>query len=782
MIEIGDLLNDRWIVKQSFARGNGRNFLFYLVQDDQLRQRKALLKTVRKTDLPTIDLYEWRCQALKNEQQRLATLVSPTMPEPFDAFDLPTGEPALVYSLIGNARGNYVLRDWLQRWGFLDNRWNRRQIDKIAQFMYSLARYTEEMWRAGFVHGNLNPDHLYYLRDGVIRVTGATALCRHTDGQIAPGEPGLRNLTIGYQHPEHHRRASGDSQAPLNAARVRWNSYAALALDLIWGRDIRLECARRGQSCILLNGAIEKQLREDFPALRRDRFKNDNPDLHKALEDLFSLLKDCLKWGNKDLPEDTYERFLEVWDRLDRPDFSEELKIHQKEIEFRNEHNWSDRLFRTENRVPPVRENEESEFLVCDYEAPTVSGDSEGKGWRSGRYRVVDLSHPPRRRDELRHLYLRTFPDQGHYFLPGDIVPGVVRIPPKGKPRVDPAPWTRSNPRSVPKAGKRMRALSLGWRLTSLGGKGVVPLALVELEGSLRTYRVRQREGEHWIVCPLAGAFFNAEFLEGDGRHFGVVVDHPPDMKVLIGQHFFPRVMDQDDQGGIYFLLPVGEEHFVSCRLPLGDCPDPDKIRLGKKVPILVESVKDGRIVTRWDFAEGGANPEKDREYPGVIVRRRTGDTEIEVRFGPEQQWRGVINLQASSFPWGTPFRHWEPNQPVAVEVIKPRVRAGVPEYLVRYLDPRPSPPQVENVLREDMDCEATVLSALPSTRGVRVLLATGEGDARIEVEGLIAYGLVKSELRNLEEAYPEGTTVMVTVREIRSAQRQILLKRQYQT
>src|SRR5207253_516730 len=131
--------------------------------------RHALLKTVRTIGLPPQRLLERRRLSLEAERDRLSRLTLATLPEPLDAFTLPNGEPALVCALFGEARGNFLLREKIQRWGFIQSAQGERyrQLDKIAEYMLDVTRFTEELWRAGFVHANLCPDHLYYLRDGV---------------------------------------------------------------------------------------------------------------------------------------------------------------------------------------------------------------------------------------------------------------------------------------------------------------------------------------------------------------------------------------------------------------------------------------------------------------------------------------------------------------------------------------------------------------------------------------------------------------------------------------
>src|SRR5262245_28924389 len=63
-IDLGISLNERWTVETPFRWGNCRNFTFFVVHDEEVRGRYALLKTVRKTDMPSDDLYRWRRRAL----------------------------------------------------------------------------------------------------------------------------------------------------------------------------------------------------------------------------------------------------------------------------------------------------------------------------------------------------------------------------------------------------------------------------------------------------------------------------------------------------------------------------------------------------------------------------------------------------------------------------------------------------------------------------------------------------------------------------------------------
>ena len=70
------------------------------------------------------------------------------MPEPLDFFELPDGEPALVYALVGQGSASYLLRDKVQRWGYIDGR-QQRQINDIARYLSDGIIGAIDVWLNG---------------------------------------------------------------------------------------------------------------------------------------------------------------------------------------------------------------------------------------------------------------------------------------------------------------------------------------------------------------------------------------------------------------------------------------------------------------------------------------------------------------------------------------------------------------------------------------------------------------------------------------------------------
>jgi hypothetical protein len=559
---------------------------------------------------------------------------------------------------------------------------------------------------------------------------------------------------------------------------VRWNSYAVLALDLLWGRDIREFCAEQGYASAELNQVLDERLCEDFISFRHHCFSaaSEQPRLRIALRELYELIKTCLNWRLGEMDGDFYEGFVNAWGKLDQPSFHEYLPINHEEGRFRKENGWENEFYRP-GAPAPSYDGEESEFLICDYEE-TLERQTANGPRRLGRYKVVNLAHPARRRSELRKLNLDTLPVRGNYFLPGDIVPGVVRQAANGLARVEPADWTKPDPRYRPEIGQRMRALSLGRRWASFGPNVPTPLALVEIDGALRTFRIRPPLSQRWTIYPSPGHFFVAEFLE-DGQHgFGVVPDRLPDPVQLLGQQFF-RPVREVEQGRVFFDLPLGTGYFVSCMLPLEMCPV-EQIQPGEIIPVRVDRIESGSILTRWDQRLAIEQAAVGARYSGTFVRRKAGDNQVEVQFGQRQQFVGVIEARNPAFPWGVPFRSWQPGRPLNVEVIGERSEGTRLSYHLHYLDDRPAPRPVDQVFRPGEIRQGTVLSC-SDAKGVYVLLGDGEGDGLIQAEGLIPYSsLLKREQSDLRGSYPKGTSVQVVVREVDPARRQLILARHY--
>lgn len=437
MIDLHDTLGDRWSVTKPLLYGNSRNFICYQVVDRAVPNRLAVLKTVRKSDLPSERLYDWRRRALLAEIKRLGKLTSRFLPEPVDAGyegNWEGGEPFVVYSLIGQAPGNNLLRELLQLNGLIGPSKEAgrvvRQIARIARFMLKIQSFTEELWEAGFVHGNLNPDHIYHLRDGIPRVTGLSAICARDGNQIRPDEPGLRNTTIGYQSPEHYefvhalerKDVSPDHLPALDAHRVRWSTYAALAFDLIWGRDLREYCIKRGRPSIEFDAELKQTVAQDFPNF----FRAGDP-VREHLDGLWKLLGNCLNPGEHP-PSDVGQAFRMIWQDLDIPKANRALPVADGELAWRKERHWQWEHWRPGFvRFPPAVEGEESEYIIETAEECGNHGSSEDGGQRPhGHYCARQLDAPARRRSEMWPCYLTTHPPQRHYFLPGDIVVGRV--------------------------------------------------------------------------------------------------------------------------------------------------------------------------------------------------------------------------------------------------------------------------------------------------------------------------------------------------------------------
>jgi hypothetical protein len=741
-----------------FEHGNCHNFLFYVVADEQVPGRRALLETIRKLDAPADELYRWRRRALRTVIEYTGRLLHPAMPEPLDTFDLPDGEPALVYNLIGQDRSSLLLRDKLQIYGFIDTNerdedsgW--RLIDQIARYMKQLAVFTQELWDQGFVHACLHPDHLYILRDQVLRVTGCSAVCKRDGGVIRSTEAGLRNLRVGYQSIEHHQHVANNRIEPLDAQRVRWTSYAALVLELLWGRDVGEYCLQRGHTSVMLTRDTRDALWDDCKSLMHTIEKGQGV-LHRALLNLFTLLEKMLNWS-MELPADLYPTLLELWDELDNSEFNRQLWIQREEFARRKQtpRHWSHR-----------RPGDEPEVLVTSYEEGCEVQTREGRNLDVNRYRARDLRHPAKGRGEG---YLQTV-FSSLLFLPGDQVPAIYKHfdPEAHRPVLFPSDW--AGYRTQVQLGETMRALSLGRRTrATVDTHRSDPWARVEIDGALLAFPIKPRtEEEKFIIYPRAGRFFQAEF-RGDGV---LPIGNVPDIDVLAGQSVTVPVRHIHHDLA-FFDLPLGPDHLVTIVLPRARWRT-DQMFPGKEVPLRIQGFDRGTVLLDWDQASDADLASVGEVYQGRFLRL-SGHRVAVVGFGEGLRLQGFLHEER--MPWGLPYRSWADGDAVSVRVDKVlKTRQGA-RYDLGYVGPSPAR-RVEEVFRPRMVCQGVIEAH--SDRGVFVLLAEGSGPNRIEAVGLIRPSqMLRQERQSPEVYYPKHQPLRVAVREVHPEQREILLE-----
>jgi hypothetical protein len=790
MINVGDTLaDDRWEVVAPFLAGNGRNFSYFVVEDRAVGNRAALLKAVRKTDLPSEPLYQWRCEALRAEIGVASKLTCPFVPEPLDAEDGEKADPYVVYSLIGQAEKNYLLREKLQLYGFItrprgpgkdnkDEGW--RSIETLARYLHDLLKATDELWDAGFVHTNLNPDHLFMLRDDVLRVTGMSAVVPFANGKVSPTAPGLRNLSMGYQSAAQFKVAQTAAKTPaaladaepLSAEVLRWHTYAALTLDLVWGRDLREYCARNGFSYIHSNDALQNEVRRDFPSFFRTEPKTKKQeerwyDMQPYRDQLWEAIVEILNMRGK-LPANLGPRFHKIWGELAKSEYVSLFPIHSDETKWREERNWTRGKFHP-GRFAPAEDRAVDEYIVVSAEEWQERKDAKNeKNTKiSARYRVVNASHPARSRLDMQKIFLKTVPSRHHYFLPGDIIPGVSQVGernlPNGRtnPRIDiyTADWM--DPEQAPRkpvVGQRMRALSIGRRFTTLE-RSLTPLpwATIEMDGNLQTYPIRPATvDQNYTVFPAPGRFFNAEFKENPRWGFGVVPIEAPSLSHLLNREQVVVVRDVSDKG-LWFDLRVNDDYLVTCMLPTADWRG--EVERGGEIPIRVDSVTANTIRTVWDMkraAKASPGQEFDARVDGVNQDR----TRVWVRFGREQ-YNGLLNTElAGVIPWGVPVGDWERGTPLRV-----RVRAvldGGRSYGLELAAQKL--PKVDEVLRVGEQYAARV-----SGHGGKVVFVEMSDAERVVrvVARIRSQHLTMAQKRDLAESFPIGQELKVKIEDI---------------
>jgi hypothetical protein len=545
-------------------------------------------------------------------------------------------------------------------------------------------------------------------------------------------------MCIGHQSQEHHRHADGLSTGDLDAARVRWHTYAVLCLDLLWGRDVREFCRRHGYGSVEYRSEMRDELALDFPALIT-RLEQDEGPLHEALLHLDELLRLCLSGRGEDLPADLCRRFRQVWDDLDNESFKDGLPIHRKEVEWRN------------NQPQTYKDwhpGDEAEVLVRGEEEAHKVTNAQRELRTVGRYTVVNTHHPVivRREAHLHVLPARTL------FLPGDLVPAIYRRFDQtvNRPVLHPDDWAQRQAR--PKPGDRLRALSLGRRRrpTLDHQHRADPWAFVEQDGTLGVFPIQpQKERQRFTIFPQSGRFFQGEY-----RDEGVIPLYPPDPRNLEGKRAYVEIHGVHRERNLsFFDFPMDGEYLVTCFLPRA-------LEVGMQVPVRIIAVQDDRIDTEWDCELEGRQAAVNEVYPGRVLRLLDGRT-LMVEFGDSGQFIG--RLLESNIDWGIPFRSWRAGRPVPVRVLNVATIPGRGQrYELRHAGPEPARRPAE-VFAPGIQLSACVLG--PIGTGVLMLLSEGSGEAMVQAVGLLHYSTMLREHRqHVERYYSRGASLEVRV------------------
>lgn len=577
---------------------------------------------------------------LESEIEIAGRLVHPALPEAIDKFVLPDRAPALVYSLVGQGRDAMLLSDHLAVGGFLNRERDYRKVNMIAEFMRELAVFTEELWQAGFVHANLDPEHVYYMQHGGLRVTGLSALCRSEERQIRHTEYGLRNVTLAYHSLAHARAAAGRSTDPLDAARVRWYAYSVLALELLWGRSPRGWCREQGHSSFSLHRDTVQAIRADaFPLVQWDMF-----------QPLWNLLRACLSSAEDryPVPIDAYAQFMAIWEALEGP------KVGYRVGEALSEHHADEVRSRTRVRG--------------DCEVVVVGNETHAAvplGRMTAEYTVIRPDGlvtwaQGRCVRERREMSLWVAPSE-RVLVPGDVVPvEPVQREPFGLRLAD---WARIPGPAA--AGDVVRALSMGF-LTRAFDK-VRPWVLTDVDGFMKTLPVLPAsDSQRHVVYPRAGEFFFGR-VRCSGSTLGLVPIDPPSLAADPHKGRLLRIRAIVDNL-LYLDLPVDadESYLATCVLPLSQAGRRE-YEPGGVVPVRVISV-DESIRLQYDAALAGDIPAVGDVYDARFERWASAiGGAIFVSFG-EHELLG--KLGSGSWPWGLPVAKWQRGQPIRVRVV----------------------------------------------------------------------------------------------------------------
>ena len=781
MIEFDTLQNDRWDVLGVFSSARTRNFEMLEVEDRAVEGRVALLKTVRKRDMPSERLLETRRRALAAEIDRTGEVARGMLPEPLDVFETEDGEQAIVYAVVGSGRGNFHLRHFLSvnhetkageppSWSFMFRKGGRtyRRLPGIARYMRELAAFTEDLWRDGFVHANLSPDHLYILKDGVPRVTGLSAICRYDDDGVSADEIGLRNLALGYPSQNHRAAVEGRRVEPLDPHLLRWHSYAVLCLELLWGRDVRDWCIYKGWASIELSEETKNRIDEDFPAFINPQglaYPQANARLKTMLARLRDILiKPCLERKARKAggpSRNLYGKLQELWRDLEGNRYRQGLQIEWSEERYRRA--AVDRLARFDNERP-------SEVMILEAERARSYTRHDGRRRTKAQYRAVQV-------ETSRHSAIECFVDvhpREKYFTPGDVLPVCFAETREGYPVVRPVGWAEASGkhRSAPFEGTWVRALSLG-RLEreTIPTHSPMPWALVDLDGFVTVLPVGPPPDKRYSVFPRAGVF--AEFYvsrDDKGRPQIVLHAAPPPWVGQTAEVTVRAVRTMPDGTDLaFFDLPVGDDYFATCILNRRDWQRP--LTQGSVIPVRVVRV-DHNIDLRWDTTKDLVVAGRGERFLAVVDR--TGRSPM-MRFGDERQFLG--RLDHRQIPWGISATRWSRGAEVPVRVEAVSVRSvGLPQHSLDYEGPDPSrDPQA--VFTRGTIWEGRVVGHHQSN--LLVEISEDRLGPEVAVVGIVRSIMVRRLLargrdENLTQRYPVGAGMKVLVRSINPAGRTV--------
>lgn len=753
MITLGKVLGGRWRVLRPFARARAQNNVLFEVEDLRVPGRIALLKTVRKTDMPSDRLYQRRCRMLEAELRNAGALVHAALPEALDAFVV-EGDPALVYTPVGQGPGSFLLQHypWVQfdgnppNWGFAryTQHHYHRTVHNIARYMRDLALFTEDLWREGYVHANLSPEHLYILTDQVLRVTGLSGICRHQDGRIAADEPGLGNLTLGFHHAEHRRALDPDGPEDIDATRVRWHAYCLVALELLWGEDTRAWCEARDLQELPFDPGFQQSLLAYYGSWVRDH-----------LRPLLSLVAQVLG-GRDPLPDTLGAQFERVWNALDDHTLVQGFRIRPEEANGRRERWEKENAHHLEREWVVMREEE-------------VFGGVNGA---ESRYWAARLM-PTTRKQELFEGPLSASPIH-KLFLPGDRIPAAALrdcLRPSGWA------WDSGRNRLQELEDKVVRGLSLGRRERGAHWPvGGWPAALVDLDGFLTPMPVGPAADTDYVVFPSTGRFDRYIVRNQSVRPriagASLVPIGPPRPKEGMSAVVEVRAVRPTNNGQMaFFDFPIGDSHHVMCVLPSGQWAS--AVEPGMEIPVKITRVED-KVWLQWDRARGGDLPAVGATYDAYIERMERNPV---VRFGPNGRYLG--HVAEGSIWWGCPLFTRDRREPVPVRVRGVEVLSnGAVRAQLDWAEEPPKPmPDLKALFA------GRVLNGVV-TRHVRdgcLIRLDAPGPPHVEVLGYLGTSrMMKAEQYRFAEVYPLDRPVRVRVLEVDADRRRIELARDY--
>lgn len=695
IIRRGDRLNERWEIVR-IVSGRSISHQVYLVLDRNFQSRRyAVYKMPRLRDLPGPELSSRRVKSIKEESALGSAVQLGYLPEALDSFAF-KDYPGIVYQQFGFGHlGGKLLRYELSLNDF-NNR--RRNLSRVAGILRQCIVAADELWQQSYVHMNFNPDHIFLLPENHIKIIGQSAICPiTTEGLVDSRATARWKLSRGYHERETYWRDNTNRE--INAHHARWNQFATLAIELLFGIDLSVYLADNHLRVIHLGGQLPRNGRTVIDDLNR-RYCHlpfrEHPELATFLEQLKTWTHVKKDHRGNALDGLTSAKVIQTLKKIENKDIYGRLNENSLDLSMR--------------RYPlKLREQDAFDFVVTD-EEDLRQDPHNSQTWYVGHKGVAvdDNYHGPKTVSSvqfwklgIRHRHSGRITNNPTLLWPGDVVPVTVKDPEKHF--VELAGWAKSQMDLVDGCFIP-NALSLGFIKRGRMVAYDMPWALIDFNGKICAVPIVNAEKEEFKFIPDAGQLFGGRLRIDDQVGTGIVPSRTFEVSDLKNRKTVVQIREINARGVYYFEVPHEEKRWsVSGAIRHSEIPRDVTINVGDEIPVAVKFP-----YCTWDWTK--EQPRRGEHYE-VVVRYRTQD-----RMHVEFQKDGKVfagSILVSLLPWGTPEWLWRNGS---------RLKARIIQSKRGYITLEPLDKPAEGLTAADYFssndvCQGTILHTYPPPR-----------------------------------------------------------------